>query len=114
MGQLSLCATTIEPVLYSRGATATEARVPRACAPRQEKPPQREAHAPQRRVALLATIIECLCSNKDPAQSEVNKGKKSSGNNNVWSFVFISGFILQDIFFFAETVDSKLLCQGNH
>ena len=114
MGQLSLCATTIEPVLYTRGATATEARVPRACAPRQEKPPQREAHAPQRRVALLATIIECLCSNKDPAQSEVNKGKKSSSNNNVWSFVFISGFILQDIFFFAETVDSKLLCQGNH
>ena len=114
MGQLNLCATTIEPVLYSRGATATEARVPRACAPRQEKPPQREAHAPQRRVALLATIIECLCSNKDPAQSEVNKGKKSSSNNNVWSFVFISGFILLDIFFFAETVDSKLLCQGNH
>ena len=37
--QLSLCATT------------TEARVPRARAPQQKKPPQWEARAPQRRVA---------------------------------------------------------------
>ena len=33
--QLSLCAIT------------TEARVPRACAPQQEKPPKWEAHIPQ-------------------------------------------------------------------
>ena len=32
-------------------ATTTEARGPRACAPQQEKPPQWEARAPQRRVA---------------------------------------------------------------
>ena len=33
-----------------RGAT-TEARAPRARAPQQEKPPQGEARAPQRRIA---------------------------------------------------------------
>ena len=38
--QLSPCTTTTEPVLYSPQATTTEARVPRACAPQQEKPPQ--------------------------------------------------------------------------
>ena len=40
-----------EPQLLSLYATTTEARVPRARAPPQEKPPQWEAHAPQRRVA---------------------------------------------------------------
>ena len=56
--QLSLCATTTEPVLYSPQATTTEPRattteahVPRARAPQQEKPPQWEARAPQRRAA---------------------------------------------------------------
>ena len=58
MGQLGLCAPTVEPVPYSRGAATTEARVPGGYAPRLEKPPQREAHAPQQRVALLATVIE--------------------------------------------------------
>ena len=56
--QLSPCPTTTEshsrprePQLLSPHATTTEARVPRARAPQQEKPPQREARAPQRRVA---------------------------------------------------------------
>ena len=40
-----------KPQLLSPRATTTEARVPRAHAPQQEKPPQWEAHAPQRRVA---------------------------------------------------------------
>ena len=40
-----------EPALQSPRATATEGHVPRACAPQQEKPPQREARSPQRRVA---------------------------------------------------------------
>ena len=40
-----------EPQLLSPHATTTEARMPRAQAPQQEKPPQWEAHAPQRRVA---------------------------------------------------------------
>ena len=40
-----------EPQLLSPRATTTEAHVPRACAPKQEKPPQCEARTPQRRVA---------------------------------------------------------------
>ena len=39
------------PQLLSPHATTTEAHVPRAGAPQQEKPPQWEAHAPQWRVA---------------------------------------------------------------
>ena len=39
-GELSPCATTTEPVLWSPRATTTEARAPRARAPQQEKPPQ--------------------------------------------------------------------------
>ena len=38
--QLSPCATTTEPVLWSPQATTTEAHVPRARAPQQEKPLQ--------------------------------------------------------------------------
>ena len=36
----SLCSRGHVPQLLSPHATATEARVPRACAPQQEKPPQ--------------------------------------------------------------------------
>ena len=36
----SPCATISEPALQSLQATTTEARVPRACAPQQEKPPK--------------------------------------------------------------------------
>ena len=39
------------PQLLSPRVATTEAHVPRARAPQQEKPPQWEAHAPQRRVA---------------------------------------------------------------
>ena len=46
---LSLRSGACEPQLLSPRATTTEACVPRACAPQQEKPPQREARAPQRR-----------------------------------------------------------------
>ncbi|KAJ8794086.1 hypothetical protein J1605_019078 [Eschrichtius robustus] len=38
--QLSLCATTTEPVLQSPRGTTPEAQAPRACALQQEKPPQ--------------------------------------------------------------------------
>ena len=38
--QLSLHATTTEPVLWNPGAATTEARTPRACALQREKPPQ--------------------------------------------------------------------------
>ena len=37
---LSLCSRAHEPQLLSPRATTTEARVPRSCAPQQEKPPQ--------------------------------------------------------------------------
>ena len=40
-----------EPQLLSLRATTTEARMPGAHAPQQEKPPQWEARAPQRRLA---------------------------------------------------------------
>ena len=48
---LSLCSRAREPQLLSLCATTTEARTPRARALQQKKPPQREARAPQRRVA---------------------------------------------------------------
>ena len=47
-------ACSLEPACHnywSLRATTTEAHMPRARAPQQEKPPQWEAHAPQRRVA---------------------------------------------------------------
>ena len=47
---LSLRPRACEPQLLSSHATTTEAHVPIAYAPQQEKPPQREARAPQRRV----------------------------------------------------------------
>ena len=50
-------ACALEPVshnYWARIATSTEARVPRAHAPQQEKPPQWEARAPQRRVVAPA------------------------------------------------------------
>ena len=46
---LSLYSKARELQLLSPCAATTEARAPRACAPQQEKPPQWEAHAPQRR-----------------------------------------------------------------
>ena len=53
-------ACTLEPTsqLLSLRATTTEARVPRARAPQQEKSSQWEAHAPQWRVTPLTTTRE--------------------------------------------------------
>ena len=48
---LSLRSRGRKPQLLSLRTTTTEACAPRACAPQQEKPPQREARAPQQRVA---------------------------------------------------------------
>ena len=48
---MSLRSRAREPQLLSPCATTTEARVPRARAPQQEKPPQWEARALQQRVA---------------------------------------------------------------
>ena len=49
---LSLHSRACKPQLLSPCATTTEAHAPRARVPQQEKPQQRETHAPQRRVAL--------------------------------------------------------------
>ena len=46
---LSLSYRACEPQPLSPHATTTEAHAPRACALQQEKPPQWEARAPQRR-----------------------------------------------------------------
>ena len=51
--------------LQSLCAAATEVNVPRARALQQEKPPQREAHIPQRRVAPAHR------NERKPAQSTV-------------------------------------------
>ena len=47
----STCSRAHVPQVLSLCAATTEARVPRARALQQEKPPQQEACAPQRRVA---------------------------------------------------------------
>ena len=44
---LSPCATTIESVLWSQGATLLKPAQPRACASQLEMPPQWEAHTPR-------------------------------------------------------------------
>ena len=52
--------------------TTTEAHAPRACAPQQEKPPQWEARAPQRRVApLLAVTRESLRAATKTQRSQI-------------------------------------------
>ena len=59
--QLSPGIIATEPVCqnyWSPRATTTEAHVPRACALKQEKPPQWEARAPQRRVAPARRQLE--------------------------------------------------------
>ena len=48
---LSLRSRAHEPQLSSPRDTTTETHAPRACAPRQERPPRWEARTPQRRVA---------------------------------------------------------------
>ena len=58
-----------EPQLLSPRATTTEAPAPRAHAPQQEKPPQWEAHALKRRVALARRNQgKPTRSNEDPTQ----------------------------------------------
>ena len=71
---LSLHSRAREPQLLSPRATTTEACVPRACAPQQEKPLQWEAHAPQRRVApARRNQRKPARSNEDPTQPKINK-----------------------------------------
>ena len=83
MEQLSPCATTTEPALSSLGAKTTEptlhilkAAHPRARAPQQERPPQREAPTPAREEPPLATTREKLSQQQRPStvnNKEINK-----------------------------------------
>ena len=73
---LSLHPRAPEPQLLSPRATTTEARMPRARAPQQEKPPQWEACALQRRIApALHNQRKAACSNEGPMQPKINKLK---------------------------------------
>ena len=55
---LSLCFRAHELHLLSPRATATEACLPRACAPQQEKPLQSEARTPQLKSSPHALQLE--------------------------------------------------------
>ena len=72
-------ACTLEPACrnyWSPCATTTEARAPRAHVPQQEKPPQWEACATQRRVAPAhRTQRKPARSKEDPMQPKINKIK---------------------------------------
>ena len=69
-------ACALEPAshnYWSPRDTTTEACVPRARAPRQNKPPQWEARAPQRRVTpTRRNQRKPVCSNEDPTQPKIN------------------------------------------
>ena len=72
------------PQLLSPRATTTEARSPRACAPQQEKPPQGEARALQRRVAPARhNQRKPASNNKDPTQPKINKLINFKNNNKI-------------------------------
>ena len=69
---LSLCSRAHEPQLLSPCATTTEAHKPRACAPQQEKPPQREVRTPQRKVAPAHHNYRKPTCIKDLTQPKIN------------------------------------------
>ena len=54
--------------------TTTEAKCPRACAPEQEKPPQKEAYALKlERSPAHWNQRKLTCSNEETAQPKINK-----------------------------------------
>ena len=64
--------------ILSPCATTTEARVPRACAPQQEKPPQWEACAPQWRVAPA----HCTTMKSNPYSLQLEKARAQQQRPN--------------------------------
>ena len=74
------CSGATKPMHHNYWACALElmshnywARAPRARAPQQEKPPQWEARAPQRRVALAHhSYRKPMHRNEDPMQPKIN------------------------------------------
>ena len=70
---LSLCSRAGEPLLLSHVPQLLKPECPRACALKQEKPPQRETHTPQPESSPCGPQLEKSShSNKDPAQPKVN------------------------------------------
>ena len=71
-----LCSRAQEPQLLSQRTPATEAHVPRACAPRQEKPLRRDAQALQPESSHWAATAreECPAATKTQhSQKWINK-----------------------------------------
>ena len=67
-------------------ATITEAHVPRAHAPQQEKPPQWEACTPQRRVAPCSPQLEKARAQQwrpNSAKNKINKTNKLKKKDNI-------------------------------
>ena len=72
--QLSLSTTTTELVLWSPGVAPTEPTNPRADAPQQEKPWQREAHTSQWESRPCSLQLEkSPRSNEDTAQQKIKE-----------------------------------------
>ena len=74
---LSLRSGAREPQLLNPCAATTEARVPRACAPQQEKPPQWEARAPQQKGSPRSPQLE----KARVQQRRLNTAKKNKNKN---------------------------------
>ena len=80
---LSLRSGAHEPQLLSPRATTTAARAPRAHALQQERPPQWEAHVPQRGVAPAQhNQRKPTHSNEDPMQPKLKKTNKQTNKQN--------------------------------
>ena len=69
---------------WSPCATTTEAHVPRARGPQQEKPPQWEGHTPQWRVALLAATRESPCTAMKMQCSQKKKKTPQIPHTETW------------------------------
>ena len=68
---LSSCSRAHKPKLWSPSAATSEAQVPRACAPQQERP--LPVHPNEEYPPLAVTGESLRESSKDPAQPKINK-----------------------------------------
>ena len=101
---LSLCWRAWEPQLLSPLTQLLKPESPKARARQQEKPPQWEVHALQRRVAPLTTTEKSLHSIEDPAQP--NRNKYFFKLLQIWPI----GSLLALVPFWNETNFFSLLC----
>ena len=77
--QVSLCATTIESVIWSPGPATPEPTRPRVHAPQKEKVPQWEAHVPQ-----LESSPCSLQQEKGLVQKDTRQPKRNKLINNIY------------------------------